>query len=155
MSETTPETKSATGPKLEQKYAEITLPEGWKIDENSADGALVQGSSSSGILTMIEIKDGPEGPVANSLDALAKVELGVIGDPAVRRLDDAVIGEDTPAYRLAGRTGFGNEYYKEYYGVIMGDVEYSIEFNFYTPDVTVVQAKKVIKSILSTWRFNP
>lgn len=153
MSETTPAIEGVSGPKLKQKYAEITLPEGWKRTENSGDGALVQGSSSFGSLTMSEINDGASGPLAPSLDALAKLELRVIDKPYIRRLDDAVIGEDTPAYRLAGKSG--KNYYEEYYGLLEGTIEYSMLFSFYTRKHPVKEVKKTIDSMLATWTFNP
>lgn len=154
-SETTAAIEPATGLKLKQDHSEITMPTGWKRKDNFGVPFVRQGAATSlfGVLTYAELNSAGTDKVATSLDAIAKRQLRLIDDPAIKRLEDAVIGGDTMAYRLAGTTN--KYYYEEYYGVLMGNFEYDMRFRFNTRYGTRAEAVATIESIMATWDFNP
>lgn len=152
--EPTPVIEPATGTLLKMNHAEIRMPEGWKRKNNFGIGFVRQGADPLfGSLTWSELNDLGLDKVATSLDAIARRQLRLVGDPGIRRLDDVAIGGDTMAYRLAGQA---NKYhYEEYYGVLMGNLEYSMMFSFNIAHGTRDEAVATIESMLATWDFNP
>jgi len=153
--ETTPTVEPATGLLLRLNYAELRMPKGWRRRNNYGVPFLRQGASDAffGIITWTELNDAGTDEVMISLDSIAKRQLRSLKNPRVKRLDDVVIGGDTMAYRLAGQASKYD--YEEYYGVLIGNLEYSIEFDFNTVHGTVDEASAIIESILATWEFNP
>lgn len=142
----------ATGIKLRHDLAEITLPEGWKREDNFGVPFVRQGGDNLfGVLTFSEL--GGEDDQATSLDAIAKRQLRLVDNPRLKRMDDVVLGDGTRAYRLAGRAG--TFYYDEYYGVLIGNIEYTLAFSFTTAYGSVAEAKELIESMLATFDFNP
>lgn len=152
--EATPAVEPATGPKLRHDLAEITMPEGWRRAESNGIPFLRTGRSPNafGILLFTELGGADTDPAATSLDAIAKRALRLLREPHMRRVDDAVIGGDTMAYRLVGRDKY---YYSEQYGVLLGNFEYVISFDFNMGSGTVKEAVAIIESIMATWDFNP
>lgn len=153
--EATPAVEPATGLKLKHDLAEITMPEGWRRAYSHGVPFLRQGRSPNafGMVTFSELGGAATDPVATSLDAIAKRSLRLFDNPRMKRVDDAVIGGDTVAYRLVGMED--KTYYSEQYGVLQGDIEYVISFSFNTGSGTVEEAVAVIESIMATWDFNP
>lgn len=152
--ETSAAVEPATGIKLRLVHAEITMPDGWKRMNNFGIPFVRQGGDKGlfGTLTWSELNSAGTDSQAVSLDAIAKRQLRLVDDPRIKRLDDVVIGGDTMAYRLAGKTN--KYYYEEYYGVLMGNIEYSMEFSFNTSEGTVDDAVATIESMLATWDFD-
>lgn len=153
--ETTPAIEPATGLKLKQNYAEISMPEGWERKNNFGVPFLRQGASSElfGSLTFSELNSGGTDTGATSLDAIAKRQLRLVEDAEIKRVEDAVLGGETQAYRLAGQVD--QYYYEEYYGALIGNIEYSLQFSFNTRFGTIDEAIETINSMLATWDFNP
>ena len=154
--ETTPVIEPATGILLTLNHAEIRMPEGWTRERNFGVPFLRQGSSTTGMfgtLTWTELNMAGPDKEATSLDAIAKRRLRVVGNPNLRRVDDAVIGGDTMAYRLVDTSDRAN--YEERYGVLLGNIEYSMRFAFETTEGTRDEAVATIQSMLATWDFNP
>lgn len=150
--ESTPSVEPATGLKLKHDLAEITMPEGWVREDNFGVPFIRQGSDNLfGGLTFSEL--GGEDDEATSLDAIAKRQLRLVGNPRLKRMDDVVLGDGTRAYRLAGREG--RFYYQEYYGSLIGDIEYVLAFDFTITYGSVKEAKEQIASMLATFDFNP
>ena len=150
--EPTPTVEPATGLKLVHDLAEITMPEGWTREDNFGVPFIRQGSDNLfGILTFSEL--GGEDEQATSLDAIAKRQLRLVANPRLKRMDDVVLGDGTRAYRLAGREGPFS--YVEYYGVLIGNIEYVLDFDFTLTYGTVKEAKELMESMLTTFDFNP
>ena len=150
--EATPTVEPATGIKLVHDLAEITMPEGWKREDNFGIPFVRQGGDNLfGILTFSEL--GGEDKQATSLDAIAKRQLRLVANPRIKRMDDVVLGDGTRAYRLVGRDGPFS--YVEYYGVLIGNIEYTLAFDFTTEYGTVKEAKDLMASMLATFDFNP
>lgn len=150
--EATPTVEPATGLKLKHDLAEITMPEGWTREDNFGVPFIRQGSDNLfGRLTFSEL--GGEDEQATSLDAIAKRQLRLVGNPRLKRMDDVVLGDGTRAYRLAGRDG--RFYYAEYYGVLIGNIEYVLDFDFTLTYGTLKEAKELMESMLATFDFNP
>ena len=152
--EPTPTVEPATGLWMRMDNAELRMPQGWSRENNFGVPFLRQGSSDTffGILTWTELNDAGTDKVAFSLDSIAKRQLRLLDNPRIKRLDDVVIGGDTMAYRLAGQD---KAFYREYYGVLIGNYEYSIQFDFNRYKGTREEAIAIIESILATWDFNP
>ncbi len=147
----------ATGVTLRFDVAEIKLPDTWRKSDNFGIPFVRQGVDAKGnfgSLTMSELNVVGLGPASASLDTLAREQLRLLrDDPGIKRIDDAPMGETTMAYRLVGRSKFST--YDEYYGVRIGNFEYSLQFEFNTTQGTRAEAIATIQSILATWDFNP
>lgn len=150
--EPTPTVEPATGVTLKHDLAEITLPKGWVKEDDFGIPFVRQGSDQLfGAVTFSEL--GGTGNQAMTLDKIAQRQLRLVDLPRVKRLDDVVIGGDTQAYRLAGRES--KFYYNEYYGVLIGNFEYTIAFTFQTQFGTIEEAQDLMASVLATFDFNP
>ncbi len=57
------------------------------------------------------------------------------------------------AFRLAGMSKYRS--YDEYYGVRIGNIAYTLAFEFGMTQGTRKEAIDTIQSILATWDFNP
>lgn len=150
-----PETVApATGPALRMKAAELRMPRGWQHEEDFGVSFIQQGSSGDGFGTVSLAELAGADPGATSLDAIARRMLRSLDEPRITRRDDVVIGGDTMAYRLVGRTDRFT--YEERYGVLVGDLEYEINFIFtLLKGKTPADARPLIDSMLASWTFNP
>lgn len=98
-SEPTPTVEPADGLKLKHDLAEITMPKGWRRENNFGVPFIRQGGDGIfGLLTFSEL--GGEDDQATSLDRIAKRQLRMGSSPGMKRMDDVVLGDGTRAYRL-------------------------------------------------------